>query len=801
MNHGYFDLRLATDAAGQIFVIAPDLDQGHAERFQLPDSDKVSAAFAVLGAGNASRQQIEMIGDALFNALLPPRSKVRSAYQRARAAADAGDAEGLSLRLELQAETTHSLPWELLRYEGVPLALDRQHPVARYIPGAPPQRLTLDDRLDVLHLLIASEDPWPQRQREEVDRLADVLSDNPLPIKIARRVVNDRQGLQQALKSQSFHVLYLTGSCQSSQYGGAFQLADEGTPYSVPYLYSDLKQALGPALPPLLLSTPSPHQDAALSSLADVAQRLVTRRLPAAIALPTVPGDDRAVLFLATLYKALAAGFPIDGAMVAARTSILTGLEAETNATPWSGFVLYTCAADANVYEFPPPEAEEIAAGEGSPDLGPPRTALGPGSVTIVNPRQIQLGDGGVQQIGVGQIAIGSLKVGVIAPVAKPEQKTLIEIIFDLKLVAPPDGEDGQERLRVELNIGSQPAVIGYSGDEVLTDITWDELENWSLAMHQHRWALQRGDNIWAVVEPEIVAQGRTFFERMLQGDDQGRKQLEKALWVDNLLPARYQTVFRLQDGLLGSVPWELLHDGQRGFLCLVYPFYRWLDPQAILSPDKFKGDVARVLVVAANPDPNLNLGQVDEEAQEIVAILKAQGFEDQNIRVIKSAEASRQNIEDALRNGGYQIFHFTGHGQYEDLDPQQSKLWVGTPGALEYLTAEFLRDMVKQSDLRLVFLSACTSAQQPLEQQAPWKISSLADAFVKGGVPAVVAMHWIVGESAGRDLAREFYGRLRRYPITEALRQTRLSIKGPPYEHVMDWANLVLTMRRGVFD
>jgi hypothetical protein len=806
MSDNPFDLHLKRSTNGQLIVEAARAGQPPVQTAFTVAADKLDAALEAVAAGTASRTQLELTGDALLRALLPPKGELRSAYQQSRTQVDLGEAADCCLRLAID-DNVPAYPWELLRYEGTYLALDSAHSLVRYIPQPQEQasHIRLSNRFSVLHVLLTSDKALGAQHQTEAqgitDRLKNISSDVPFAIELDTCIATHHDEVVKALNMKQYHAVCLSGVCHSSKWGSAFSLDKDQPDYTADYLYADLKAAFGNDQPPIIVGVPNGVTAAERLFLSNMARTLVASGVPASVTLPTALAEPHRVNFLATFYNALVARFPIERAAVAGRAKML--IEAKDNqvsAAPWADVLVYSCVPDGGLYDLKV-KSDEEPDGSTATAAGPsiPATLVTPpfaAGAIIINSRQITLGAGGVHAMGVGTTAIGSINISVGAS-AKAKQPSPIKIEISINLaLEPPVPENDDQRLKVELNIASTPDFLSYEGPEKLTDITWAELYAWAVKLGGLRWALQRKENVWSMIEPDLSQQGQAIWARMLALDPDGRKQLEKALWSTHLEQGRisYQLIFRSHGQRLNSVPWELLNDGQNGFVCLAYPCYRYSEGDIPLS--KFGKDLTRALIVAANPDPSLNLGQVDDVADEIDQLLKKQGF---TTRVIKSVDADEDNILNALDQEKYQVFHFVGHGQEGDLDPSQNRLWVGKPGALEYLTAELLKSIIEKSDLRFAFLSACTSAQQPSTQEpAPWKVASLADAFVKAGVPAVIAMQWIVGETAARDWARKFYGCLSHYSIEEAMRLARLKTKS---EMEMDWANPILAKRRGILE
>jgi CHAT domain-containing protein len=158
------------------------------------------------------------------------------------------------------------------------------------------------------------------------------------------------------------------------------------------------------------------------------------------------------------------------------------------------------------------------------------------------------------------------------------------------------------------------------------------------------------------------------------------------------------------------------------------------------------------------------------------------------------------ERIKDLIRDGGYQLLHFIGHGQFNPGDPAQSKLILGRAKEKgKAITATALAQVARESKLILVFLSACEGAGEAGEKILPWQEAGMVDALIRSGVPATVGMRWIVGDANSHLLVERFYETLLGGDTLEhslMLARQKLGDADQP-----DWANPILTKRHGVLD
>jgi hypothetical protein len=373
------------------------------------------------------------------------------------------------------------------------------------------------------------------------------------------------------------------------------------------------------------------------------------------------------------------------------------------------------------------------------------------------------------------------------AEVPAEQRLKSIRVTFRLRLA-------GDKKLRAALDLEYDPDIDHYTGELKDTGVTLQRLRNWAARAEKGReaWELPQGGT--------IEQKGIEFFEAILPPGSDERQVYERALYLRQTFADALYVVFEPEDdlGRLSPVPWELLHDGRmalgRGFLGLKYPVYRRL--QSVTSPGQVAGRIQKALVVAA--DPTERLADLDAEVDWLVAALKTVGVAQVDVRRPADEDVSDpEAIKRLLRDGGYHLLHFTGHGQFDDADPSRSRLVLGRARERgKELTAVALAEVARESELILVFLSACQvggTAEQ--EASRPWKEAGIVDALTRASVPATVGMRWQVGDQNSHKLAQTFYTELLSgKPAERALMIARQAVGDQP-----DWVNPVLTKRHGV--
>lgn len=350
-----------------------------------------------------------------------------------------------------------------------------------------------------------------------------------------------------------------------------------------------------------------------------------------------------------------------------------------------------------------------------------------------------------------------------------------------------------EEKLRAAIDLEYDPDIDHYTGELKETVVSLQQLRDWAAEAQEAREA-------WEVPQGGAVEQqGLAFFDAILPAGSDERQAYERALYLRQAFADALFIVLEPEDesGRLSPIPWELMHDGHvemgRGFLGLKYPVYRRL--QTVTSPGQVAGGIQKALVVAA--DPTQRLDGLDGEVDWLKATLEGAGLTVDVRRPDDPDVSDPEAIKRLLRDGGYQLFHFAGHGRFDEADPSRSRLILGLARERgKALTAAALADVARESALVMVFLSACQVGQtEELPPLRTWEEGGVVDALTRAGVPATVGMRWIVGDENGRKLVQTFYTDLLAGKSAErALMHARQEVADQP-----DWANPILTKRHGV--
>jgi CHAT domain-containing protein/tetratricopeptide (TPR) repeat protein len=237
-------------------------------------------------------------------------------------------------------------------------------------------------------------------------------------------------------------------------------------------------------------------------------------------------------------------------------------------------------------------------------------------------------------------------------------------------------------------------------------------------------------------------------------------------------------------EGWLARVPFEALLDANDRYLIERVSMVHSLgqDSQARLHNDTgISGDLAALVVGSTASSAGDGLIPLPDVAAEVDAV--ARGFH--SAHVLKGGEATLNAVRSELP--GAAVFHFTGHSV---AAPQRSGLLLegdGHANTPRLIDANVVRQLHLQS-LQLAVLSACSTATGSAGSSG---FDSVTDAFLRAGVPHVVASRWDVDSGETRRFVQDFYGNaLSGQSVSDAIRLTsRNLLANPRTSHPYYWS------------
>lgn len=349
---------------------------------------------------------------------------------------------------------------------------------------------------------------------------------------------------------------------------------------------------------------------------------------------------------------------------------------------------------------------------------------------------------------------------------------------FDLQIETTPVGYRAQV-----LNSPAGPAQMDF-----VLPFSDLELENALLRLGGVRRTMRSVD------APEIEA-ARTFggklFEAVFDGEVRGclRSSLDEA--EQQGVGLRLRLRLTNANGI-SDLPWEYLYNpAQQRFLALSTktPLVRYLDlPEPIRSLDVMPPLHVLALVASPTDYPPLDVAAEWQHVQTALGDFVQRGL----ITLERLEEATLEALQNRLREGVYHIFHFIGHGTFNEQAQDGELILEDAQGRGRRVRGQFLGTLLHDHDpLRLAILNACEGGRG----SATNPMAGTAQSLVQQGIPAVIAMQFEVSDEAAINFARAFYGALAdRYPVDGALSEARKAIFVSG--NGVEWGTPVLYMR-----
>ncbi len=242
----------------------------------------------------------------------------------------------------------------------------------------------------------------------------------------------------------------------------------------------------------------------------------------------------------------------------------------------------------------------------------------------------------------------------------------------------------------------------------------------------------------------------------------------------------------------LADLPWEFLFDSSLNrFIAQSNqtPIIRYIEMHEWIKPLKVNLPL-QILVITSSPRDYCDIS-VECERSSLEKALKPLS-EDGKVNVKWLENATLSDIHHCLQEGEYHVFHFIGHGGFDEKtqegvllleDGQRNGCFIGA-----HRISTLLHD---HRSLRLVVLNSCEGARN--SRIDPF--AGMAASLIRQGIPAVVAMQFEITDSAAIKFAGEFYYVISRgYPVDAAVAEARKEIYASDNE--IEWGTPVLYMR-----
>jgi hypothetical protein len=241
------------------------------------------------------------------------------------------------------------------------------------------------------------------------------------------------------------------------------------------------------------------------------------------------------------------------------------------------------------------------------------------------------------------------------------------------------------------------------------------------------------------------------------------------------------------------NLPWEFLYDQSTNrFLSLSdeTPIVRYLAVDHPANPLRTPLPL-RVLVMVSNPSDDeyqdLDVEKETADLKKAVASLEGSGH-----LFLDFIPARLPDLTRALRRNSYHVFHFIGHGGFDQGSRDGALVLEGEGGRASLTSGQVIGTfLADHRPLRLAVLNACEGGRSANDDP----FAGVAQTLIQQGVPAVVAMQFEITDKAAIAFSDDFYASLvLGLPVDVAVNEARKSIYAQP--NATEWATPVLYLR-----
>ncbi len=333
-------------------------------------------------------------------------------------------------------------------------------------------------------------------------------------------------------------------------------------------------------------------------------------------------------------------------------------------------------------------------------------------------------------------------------------------------------------------------------------------LEQAAHLMHEPLVGLLRGSRtgdplpLTGTPASDLVSLGQELYCALFQGT------IRDSWMIAQGVAQSQNQALRLRLGLKGDLllrlPWEVLHDGARPLAARAdVAFSRCHSaltaiPSLSVKQSTFDADPLRILMVLAAPTDQEVL-QLQQEAEHLRSELQQAHNSGKNAVTLTILEQpGREELTQALEQGHYDILHYAGHS---NLSMAGGNLYLVSDrtGLTEVLSGDDLAGLLANNGVHMAVFNSCRGVQAANAGDRVSEIGSLADALLKRGVPAVLAMAERIPDDVALNLSRLFYRNLKqRLPVDLSLNRARQGLISSYGSDQLYWALPILYQHPG---
>ena len=305
---------------------------------------------------------------------------------------------------------------------------------------------------------------------------------------------------------------------------------------------------------------------------------------------------------------------------------------------------------------------------------------------------------------------------------------------------------------------------------------------------------VSRGPTVTRRAESSEMQQIRVFGAALFEALFRGR--VGELYRVSRALAEVENSSLRLTLALTGvpelmRLPWEYLYDDPEFVAISKWtPVVRYLEIPG--APRPLKAELPlRILAMVSSPE---GVVQLDAELERANLERALRGLVELGVVEITWLEgvASLDALLHVLQGGPFHVFHFIGHGDYDDNVDDGVLLFETETKAPRPVTGKDLGIyLAEPRTIRLAVLNACDGARAASDDP----FAGVATSLVQRKIPAVIAMQFAISDAAAVRFSGEFYWKLADSgSVDGALAFARQALFAAGNE--VEWATPVLFMR-----
>ncbi|PZV17954.1 MAG: hypothetical protein DCF22_02830 [Leptolyngbya sp.] len=262
---------------------------------------------------------------------------------------------------------------------------------------------------------------------------------------------------------------------------------------------------------------------------------------------------------------------------------------------------------------------------------------------------------------------------------------------------------------------------------------------------------------------------------------------------------------FRL--GLKGTrlhrLPWEVLYAGDRPLATGTdVVFSRYHSSFSIVkshlsdqknffneSPSTLK--ILMVLAVPADQDALALKQEAEQLKQELQASSGSHSHPSIDLTILE--QPGREQLTQALEHNHYHVLHYAGHS---NLSAAGGNIYLVNhrTGLSEALSGDDLAGLLVNNGIRMAVFNSCRGGYSATAASSSEAEGNLAEALVKRGIPAVLAMAERIPDEVALNLSRLFYRNLKQgYPVDLSLSRSRQGLISSYGSDQLYWALPIL--------